>query len=84
MIDLSAKKHWTWHDVLEEAENASKQYVTAGQGKKGVVRRFFRDLGDNEPAVSPWLCWTRNDEYLSLLHSGLALMFAVSSEQLIP
>ncbi|KAI9823115.1 MAG: hypothetical protein M1826_000266 [Phylliscum demangeonii] len=80
LIDFNAKDDWTWRDVLEEAEKARLEYVAAGKGVTGLLRKVFRALGDNEPQLSPLLDLIPNDKYLSLLYGGLKLIFAAAKK----
>lgn len=84
LIRLNSKQQWTWDEVLKEGEGALEEYYAAGQGAKGAVRRLFRSLGDKEPVLSPWLGFIPQDSYLSTLHAGLTLVFAVGMLKMRP
>jgi hypothetical protein len=76
---LSKDLH-TWSDVLEEVDNALKQY-NKPDGEWGRIRKAFRKSGNKAGPASAWLALLPTQlDYFSVLCGGLSLITGVSDE----
>ena len=69
-------KH-TWEEVMRTAIEAEQVYQEKAKGKSGLVRRAWRNIGDSQSVINPWLELLPNGEYSSIICSGLKLVFTV-------
>jgi hypothetical protein len=75
---LTVRGAHTWDEVVLAARDAEANYLAdAKKGLQGVVRRFFRVIGDYSSAATPWIGLLPNDSYFSVLCGGLKLVFGV-------
>ena len=68
-------KGCTWDTVLDQMDRATGEYHERGQN---AARSAFRKLGDVAVIISPVLERIPDENGLSVLHGGLAIMFSVS------
>jgi len=72
---INLRASHSWDEVVRAAKDAEAAYLAeVKRGAPGVVRGFFRNIGDCSASVTPWIGLLPNDKYFSTLCGGLKLI----------
>ena len=68
----------SWDEVVQAARHAEAVYLAeTKRGATGLMRGYFRYVGDYSASAAPWVGLLPNDKYFSVLCGGLKLVLGV-------